>query len=147
MEGQLEHYHWTIDGPSWHRMLGHMVESYPEEACGFLFCSEEKSLHIEETHPAKNITLEDPATRYEFDPLEFIEKDRWADQRRMDVCGFYHSHPNHPPVPSEYDRKMAWEGYLYLIISIKDGFYEKAGAWVYDPIKENFKEVMFRLNE
>jgi hypothetical protein len=39
---------------------------------------------------------------------------------------------------------MAWEGYLYIILSIKAGKFNDARAWFYDADAGHFKEVMFK---
>ena len=133
---------WTIEDEPWNSILSHAVGDYPEEACGILLSPLERPHHITEAHPTRNATSEDLATRYLVDPLEFLDIQKWAEQRELDICGFYHSHPDHPSVPSEYDRKSAWEGYLYLILSIKDGVFEKSSAWRLDPEEKLFKEVI-----
>jgi proteasome lid subunit RPN8/RPN11 len=132
---------WTIEGQARKKIIGHTVDNYPHEACGILLCPFEKSQYISVAHPTKNVTLEDPGRRYLIDPLEFIEVDRWADQRGFDICGFYHSHPDHPPVPSDHDRSLAWEGYLYLIVSVQGGKFDESRAWIYDQSQQHFDEV------
>jgi proteasome lid subunit RPN8/RPN11 len=138
---------WTIENKSWYRILDHTVTNYPEEACGILLCTNEKPQNITEAYPTKNATLEDPAKRYFVDPLEFLEIDKQAEQKGYDICGFYHSHPDHPSVPSEHDRELAWEGYLYLIVSVINGVFNEAVAWIYDPDGMHFKEVLFQYNK
>jgi len=135
---------WTIESEPWGRILRHAIRIYPKEACGILLNHPEEARHIKKVYPTKNISSEDQATRYLVDPNEFIDADKWAEEEGLDICGFYHSHPDHPSAPSEYDRKMAWEGYLYLILSIKGGKFQDARAWIYDSKKEQFEEVMFK---
>ncbi len=135
---------WTVESGSWGRIVQHALEIYPKEACGILLNHAEKERYIKEVYPTKNVSSEDQATRYLVDPLEFLEADKWAEEQGLDICGFYHSHPDHPSAPSEYDRKMAWEGYLYLILSLKAGKFQDARAWIYDAGAEHFKEVMFK---
>lgn len=135
---------WTIGSETWIRLVHHTTEIYPKEACGILLSHSGKPRHIDEVYPTKNISLEDQATRYLVDPLEFLEVDKWAEEQGLDICGFYHSHPDHPSAPSAYDRKMAWEGYLYLILSVRGGKFHDARAWIYDADEEHFNEVMFK---
>jgi proteasome lid subunit RPN8/RPN11 len=135
---------WTIGSEAWSRAVRHTIEIYPKEACGILLSHSEKARHIKEIYPTKNVHSEDQAKRYLVDPLEFIDVDKWAEEEGLDICGFYHSHPDHPSAPSEYDGKMAWEGYLYIILSIKAGKFNDARAWLYDADAGNFKEVMFK---
>jgi len=132
---------WTIEGRAREKIIGHTVENYPHEACGILLCPIKKPRYISVAHPTKNVTQEDPGKRYLIDPSEFIEVDRWAEQRALDIGGFYHSHPDHPPAPSEHDRSLAWEGYLYLIVSVKSGIFDASRAWTYDQNQQHFDEV------
>jgi proteasome lid subunit RPN8/RPN11 len=134
----------TIETEPWGRILRHSLEIYPKEACGILLSHSEKAMHIKKVYPTKNVSSEDQARRYLVDPLEFMNVDKWAEEQALDICGFYHSHPDHPSAPSEYDRKMAWEGYLYLILSINAGKFQDARAWMYDSDQVHFKEVMFK---
>jgi proteasome lid subunit RPN8/RPN11 len=129
---------WTFEDQSRGDILQHTVSNYPHDS------SREKPSHIVEARPAKNVTPENPARRYLVDPLEFLEVDKWAEQRGLDICGFYHSHPDHPCAPSEYDRKTAWEGYLYLIVAVKGGEFDEAKAWTFDGKEESFKEVILQ---
>ena len=135
---------WTIGSETWSRVVHSTTEIYPKEACGILLSHSVKPRHIDEVYPTKNISLEDQATRYLVDPLEFLDADKWAEEQGLDICGFYHSHPDHPSAPSEYDRKMAWEGYLYLILSVRGGKFHDARAWIYDSDIEHFKEIPFK---
>ena len=135
---------WTIGSETWSRVVRHTIEIYPKEACGILLSHSEKARHIKEVYPTKNVHSEDQAKRYLVDPLEFIGVDKWAEEEGLDICGFYHSHPDHPSAPSEYDEKMAWEGYLYIILSIKANKFKDARAWIYDAGARRFEEVMFK---
>lgn len=136
--------HWTIERGSWNRLVQHALDTYPKEACGILLNHSEKARHIREVYPTKNVSEEDQSRRYLVDPLEYLEADKRAEEQGLDICGFYHSHPDHPSAPSEYDGKMAWEGYLYLILSIRGGKFQDARAWIYDSDEEHFREVLFK---
>ena len=135
---------WTIEGRARETIIDHTVANYPHEACGILLCPIEKPRYISVAHPAKNITQEDPGRRYLIDPEQFIAVDRWGEQKGLDIGGFYHSHPDHPAAPSDHDRSLAWEGYLYLIVSVKRGLFNDAGAWTYDQNQEQFNEVIIQ---
>ena len=135
---------WTIGHEPWGLILHHTLEIYPKEACGILLSHSENPKQIKEVYPTKNVSLEDQSSRYLVDPLEFLEVDKWAEEQGLDICGFYHSHPDHPSSPSEYDRKLAWDAYLYLILSIRGARFHDARAWIYDPDEARFNEVMFK---
>ncbi|NIR14292.1 MAG: M67 family metallopeptidase [Desulfobacterales bacterium] len=132
---------WTIEEEPWTGILDHSVGDYPQEACGILLCPCEKPGNITSAYPTRNATSGDSATRYLLDPLEFLQVQKWAEQRELDICGFYHSHPDFSAVPSDHDREFAWEGYLYLIIAIKNGIFEESRAWKWDAVEERFEEV------
>jgi proteasome lid subunit RPN8/RPN11 len=132
---------WSIEDESWSGILDHSLAAYPQEACGILLCPDERPGKIAEAYPTRNATSENPATRYLVEPLELLQVQKWAEQRQLDICGFYHSHPDHPAVPSEYDGQCAWEGYLYLILSLRDGVFADSRAWRWDAVQESFKEV------
>ena len=100
----------------------HGVETYPHECCGFLIGSlnGEGSI-VDETVRAVNTRTDRPSNRFEIDPLELMKTDRAARAKGKTVVGFYHSHPDAPARPSEYDRERAWPGYCYLIVSVRSG--------------------------
>ena len=56
------------------------------------------------------------------------------------VLGFYHSHPDHPARPSEYDRINAWPFYSYLIVSILHAAPDAMTSWQLDVATEQFAE-------
>src|SRR5262249_14311274 len=59
--------------------------------------------------------------RFSIDPRVQLAAEREAEKDGKAVLGFYHSHPNHPARPSEYDREHGWPYYSYVIVSIMDG--------------------------
>src|SRR2546427_12656031 len=59
--------------------------------------------------------------RYTIDLLELHRADDDARKKRLDLIGIYHSHPDHPAAPSEFDRSQATSWYSYVIVSVVDG--------------------------
>ncbi len=84
-------------------MEGHAREAFPEECCGFLLGHVSEPRRVEEAKRAKNVAVADRTRRYEIDPLELLHADDDARTRGLDLVGIYHSHPNHPAAPSEFD--------------------------------------------
>ena len=138
-----DRYSWTIGNEPYSCVVDHSVADYPKEGCGILLCPQAQPGNITEAYPTRNVTSQDSASRYLVDPLEFLQVQKWAERRRLEICGFYHSHPNFPAVPSEHDREFAWEGYLYLILSLKIGVLAESRAWRWDAVQESFKEVFY----
>ncbi len=59
-----------------------------------------------------------PERRYAIAPATMLAAMRASRARNLDIIGVYHSHPQHPAVPSEFDRACAWPDYSYLILSV-----------------------------
>lgn len=101
-------------------------EGYPHEVCGLLLG---KCQTVEHVFSAKNLNQERAQDRYELDPADFQAADAAARQQALEIIGFYHSHPDHPADASQTDTERAWEGYIYLIVSVIKGKVEKYKAW------------------
>ncbi len=107
-------------------MLRHGESTFPNECCGLLLgqaaATPEAPRVVAEAYPMRNANEASPANRFDFDPKEHLRAQREARERGLEIIGFYHSHPNHPARPSQYDLDhAAWPGYSYLIVSILDG--------------------------
>jgi proteasome lid subunit RPN8/RPN11 len=70
--------------------------------------------------------------RYWIDPEMMLTVQKEARSRHLDIIGVYHSHPEHPAIPSECDRRMAWPVYSYVIISVKAGRAVDWRSWQLD---------------
>lgn len=77
--------------------------------------------------------------RYVIDPLEILRVEKDLSGTGRDVLGYYHSHPNHPAEPSEFDRGHAWPWYTYVILSIVDRRPADLRAWVLDDDSSTFR--------
>ena len=120
------------------QMRRHASAAYPEECCGMLLGRRNSVLHVV---PAPNTA--DPANRrttYAIDPREILRVDREARTKNLEIIGYYHSHPDHPAVPSATDRALAWEGILYLIIPATATGSGEPRAWKLRPTGE-FSEL------
>ena len=95
------------------------ARGYPNEVCGVLIGRvEAERTRVEHVTEAKNLNTDRARDRFLLDPQDFLRADRWADERGLEVVGFWHSHPDHPPTPSQTDLESAWPGYSYLIASV-----------------------------
>ncbi|WP_204138563.1 M67 family metallopeptidase [Halomicronema sp. CCY15110] len=112
------------------------AQSYPEECCGLLlgvYDARQELARVTEVLPIKNTwteavnpfaeddrSLPSPSKRNRFwiDPQILLHAQRDCRDRGWSIVGIYHSHPDHPAVPSERDRQLAWSGYSYPILSI-----------------------------
>ncbi len=110
----------------------HCEEQYPNEACGALFGTGDGAMSpwsVTELAPAPNEHGGDHKRRYLVPPDFQLEAEKRARATSQDVIGYYHSHPDHPARPSEYDRAHAWFGYLYLICAVPNGRAGVLGAF------------------
>lgn len=116
--------------------------AYPNECCGILIGREEGQRRIVEIlKPAGNAFAEDEKYhRFSISPQELMEADKEAGATGKLVLGFYHSHPDHPARPSEYDRQHAWPFYSYAIVAIGKGEPGEMTSWVLDEISEQFTQ-------
>lgn len=55
-----------------------------------------------------------------------------ARDRQLDIIGIYHSHPDHPAIPSEFDRLCGWQAYSYIIVSVLQGKARDVLSWSLD---------------
>jgi proteasome lid subunit RPN8/RPN11 len=70
-----------------------------------------------------------PRNRFSIAPDDFRAAERAARERGLELIGWYHSHPDHPPLPSEYDREQAWPWYSYIILSVVHGAPREIRSW------------------
>lgn len=101
------------------RIRAHGVETYPHECCGALLGADrEGGREVLDLFPLVNRREDSPRNRFSITPDDFRAAERTARERSLDLVGWYHSHPDHPALPSEYDREHAWPWYSYVIVSV-----------------------------
>jgi proteasome lid subunit RPN8/RPN11 len=115
------------------RIRQHGAETYPHECCGALLgrdaTAAEGAREILDLFRLINRRDDSPRNRFSVEPLDVIEADRAAQARGLDVVGWYHSHPDHPARPSEYDREHAWPWYSYIIVSVIEKVPGEMTSW------------------
>ena len=120
------------------RILRHCVESYPYECCGLMLGREDEGGKIVvDVVRVRNVHEEDRRVRYMIDPMEYYEVERQAEQRGLKVVGIYHSHPNVPARPSQYDLNHSFPWYSYLIVSVSGEKVNEYRSWVRDDSGDN----------
>jgi proteasome lid subunit RPN8/RPN11 len=119
----------------------HGRETYPEECCGFLLGSvEDGENHVEAVRRVDNRRADMRERRYQIRPQDFLEADREARRRGLDIVGIYHSHPDHPASPSITDLAEAtFPGYTYVIVSIMGGLPDALTAWLLATDRSRFE--------
>lgn len=121
----------------------HGVRDYPYECCGLLLGRYEESGRkvVEETYPISN-SREESAKRNRFliQPEELMRGERYAREHKLEVVGFYHSHPDSPAVPSQYDLEHAWPTYSYIIVSTRKDSATDLFSWEQRPDRSQFDQ-------
>jgi len=106
----------TIDPAAEHRIRELAAAAYPNEGCGVLLGRRDGTgMLVVDATSARNMWTERSADRYDLDPGDFLRADRDARARGLDVSGIWHSHPDHPARPSQFDTDRAWLDYVYII--------------------------------
>ncbi len=98
----------------------HAAEIFPYEACGGLLGKiEGNDKIIVKVYPAENRFGKITWDSFEIEPKDMLEMDKISRKEDLEILGFYHSHPNHPAIPSSFDINASWPYYSYVILSVK----------------------------
>lgn len=104
--------------------------AYPNEACGALIGrGNDAGPSIHEVASAENLNRERAHDRYELNPVDLLKAEERAASTGAEVLGIWHTHPDHPAIPSETDRLAAWEGWSYIIVSVQKGRCDSIRSW------------------
>jgi len=120
------------------------ARAFPNECCGILFGRERRvdgavERIVERLQPVANeFDSEERFHRFLITPASLLRAEKSAAAEGLVVLGFYHSHPNAPARPSEYDRAHAWPFYSYVIVSVRDGRAEDMTSWTLDEQTQTF---------
>ncbi|HYY99338.1 MAG TPA: M67 family metallopeptidase [Pyrinomonadaceae bacterium] len=128
-------------------MARHAEREYPRECCGLLVGRIEdggRTRRVELLHPVAN-TFEDEGERHHrmaISPLEYARAERAHAARGLGVVGNYHSHPEHPAVPSRFDLEnlAPWPTMSYVVVSVLEGRAAEVRSWELGPDRSRFKE-------
>jgi proteasome lid subunit RPN8/RPN11 len=129
------------------KIKSHSEETYPNECCGALLGKLENSVLIYEIRSMKNINKTLPKRRYDIDPLELITVEKEAESKELDLVGIYHSHPEHPSRPSQYDLDHAWPNFSYMIVSVTNRKADQISSWRLDTKEKKFIKEQINIIE
>ena len=121
----------------------HGAETYPHECCGALLGRDATAMdgtatagiaelplrEILALFPLVNRREDSPHNRFSVTAEDVRDAEKAARDKKLDVVGWYHSHPDHPARPSQYDREHAWPWYSYVIVSVAGGKPEEMTSW------------------
>jgi proteasome lid subunit RPN8/RPN11 len=121
-----------LDAECAQKIRAHGVETYPHECCGALFGRDGANgspREILQAFPLVNRRDDSPQNRFSVSTRDVVTAEREADARGLSVVGWYHSHPDHPAKPSDFDREHAWPWYSYIILSVEKGGTREMRSW------------------
>jgi proteasome lid subunit RPN8/RPN11 len=120
----------------------HGAEAYPHECCGALLGRDDvggqvtsagsMQLPLREVvalFPLVNRRDDSPRNRFAVTAEDVRDAEKAAREKKLEIVGWYHSHPDHPAKPSQYDREHAWPWYSYVIVSVANGKPAEMTSW------------------
>ncbi|OLC47540.1 MAG: hypothetical protein AUH43_11515 [Acidobacteria bacterium 13_1_40CM_65_14] len=126
-----------ITGDVEHAIRAHGQETYPHECCGALVG---KGDIVTTVVALPNTTEEGPRRRFLVRPSDYRQAERRATEMGGELLGFYHSHPDHPSRPSQYDLDHAWPTFAYIIVSVMNGAAADMTVWYLKNDRSSFEE-------
>jgi proteasome lid subunit RPN8/RPN11 len=115
----------------------HGREAFPHECCGALLGRDGV---VQEAFPLPNTTEEGPRRRFLVRPDDYRAAEQRARETGFELLGFYHSHPDHPARPSQYDLDHAWPSFSYVIVSVMSGEDTALTSWQLKADRSAFDE-------
>ena len=127
----------------------HGEQAYPEEGAGLLLGdSTGAESQVKEILPLTNAReAEARYNRYHLTPQDYIQGEQLAEDLGLSVLGVFHSHPDHPNLPSDFDRQWAWPNFSYLITSVMEGRASQSRSWRLKEDRTAFSEEMLAVEQ
>ena len=121
----------------------HGEKAYPEEGAGFLVG---EGGRVEKILPLDN-AREDGArhNRFLITPEAYLHAELTADRLGLSLLGVFHSHPDHPNRPSDYDREWAQPFFSYIITTVDQGRATESRSWRLLEDRSRFEEEEIKI--
>ena len=119
-------------------------QAYPEEGAGFLLGRDKTVTEIFALPNAREDTARH--NRYLITPEDYMKAEMKADTLGLSLIGVFHSHPDHPNRPSEFDRDWAQPFFSYIITSVNQGRAIESCSWLLKEDRSMFEEEEIQVN-
>jgi proteasome lid subunit RPN8/RPN11 len=124
----------------------HGEADYPHEACGLMGGKKEgERTIVRQLVALPNERLDSARNRYKIDPGAYRRAEKAFDEQGLEIVGVYHSHPDHPAKPSEFDRDHAWPWWSYVIVAVAAGHSGDLKSWRLSDDRTAFTEEPITL--
>ncbi|MCA9895051.1 MAG: M67 family metallopeptidase [Anaerolineae bacterium] len=129
------------------KIFKQMEGTFPNEGGGFLLGTRSgNTVSIIDVIQIENIfESEEQYHRYAMSPKNWADMEDTADERGMTLVGYYHSHPDSPAIPSEYDRVHALPNFVYIISSVMAGEAVEMFVWLLRDDRSAFDQLELDL--
>jgi len=123
--------------------------AYPEEGAGLLLGDVQDERRLARLILPLVNAREASArhNRYLITPQDMLHAEQQAAQLGLDILGVFHSHPDHPNRPSEFDREWAIPWYSYMITSVNAGQAVESRSWRLSEDRLDFEEESIEIVE
>ena len=122
-----------IQPDAWKDMVAHALATYPHECCGAMLGSlGDGNKTVRVALPLENASEGARERHYELRPADLLRADREARDRKLDLVGIYHSHPDCDAYFSVTDLKNSCPWYSFVVLSIRKGAFDHANSWLPD---------------
>ncbi|HKV25874.1 MAG TPA: M67 family metallopeptidase [Candidatus Acidoferrum sp.] len=139
----------------------HAEATYPHECCGALLGRDaepestqpvgerraQASREVLRIFPMDNRNGDSPRNRFMVTGEDVRVAEAEAAQHGLEIVGWYHSHPDHPARPSEFDRDHAWPWYSYIIVSVRQRTAKELTAWRLGDDRQAFSEEGIEIRQ
>jgi proteasome lid subunit RPN8/RPN11 len=142
------------------KIRDHGAETYPHECCGALLgrdldpavtsdsdAARLPTREILALYPLINRRDDSPRNRFSVTSDDVRDAEKAAREKGIDVVGWYHSHPDHPAAPSQYDQDHAWPWYSYIIVSVANGKPQDMTSWRLTDDRSRFTGEALEVRE
>jgi proteasome lid subunit RPN8/RPN11 len=128
------------------KIHAHGEGAYPEEGAGFLLGADGESRRVSALFPLPNAREQTARhNRYLIQPEDYLKAELEAERLGLSLIGVFHSHPDHPDQPSEFDRQWAQPFFSYIITSVEAGKAVESRSWRLEEDRSQFVEEIIQI--
>jgi proteasome lid subunit RPN8/RPN11 len=137
------------------KIRAHGAETYPHECCGALLGKDNAAANLVGQDPVREVWSlfplinrreDSPRNRFSVTSEDVLAAEKAARKESLDVVGWYHSHPDHPARPSEFDREHAWPWYSYVIVSVEKGAPKEMTSWRLNDDRADYESELVQMH-